>query len=105
MLNKFEQKADWKAPHFGLKYSLNNKTKQQVRNLAVDYGVMVEDLASDSALAKSFGLKAGDLILAVDGQSLLDGDFSELMDSKIQGQKVDLTVLRAGKKLELKGNL
>ena len=104
-LSKYEQSPNWKQNTFGLKYSLNSHEKQLKNSLLLDYGVIVDEVNQSFGLSKSLGLKVGDLIIEIDGKSLLDNTLVDLMNQKIVGQQVILSVIRNGKRLELKGTI
>ncbi len=60
-------------------------------------GALVADVTAGSPAAKA-GIKAGDVILAFNGQALADaGDLPPLVGNTEVGDKVSLTVLRDGK--------
>lgn len=79
----------------------------------VDYGCLVakgltengqlnsEGAVEKNSLAEKAGLKAGDVILEVDNNSLLKADLGTLMLDKVAGEKVDFLVLREGKTTDL----
>ena len=105
LLSRYERNSEWKQPSFGVKYSLNNHVRQQKLSLLLDYGVIVEEVSQSFGLSKSLGLKVGDLVIEVDGKSLLDNTWDDLMNQKIVGQQMVISVLRNGKRMELKGTL
>ena len=68
-------------------------------------GVLVPDVTPDSAAAKA-GLKAGDIIIAFDGQPVEKAaEFQRRVAMKRPGSEVEITVLRDGKKQTLTAKL
>jgi serine protease Do len=68
-------------------------------------GVLVPDVSADSAAAKA-GLKAGDVIVAFDGQPVEKAaEFQRRVAMKKPGSEVGITVLRDGKKQTLTAKL
>jgi serine protease Do len=68
-------------------------------------GVLVPDVSADSAAAKA-GLKAGDIIVAFDGQPVEKAaEFQRRVAMKKPGSEVEITVLRDGKKQTLAAKL
>ena len=68
-------------------------------------GVLVPDVSPDSAAAKA-GLKAGDIIVAFDGQPVEKAaEFQRRVAMKKPGSEVEITVLRDGKKQMLTAKL
>ncbi|WP_432463667.1 Do family serine endopeptidase [Agarivorans sp. QJM3NY_33] len=68
-------------------------------------GVLVTSVLEDSP-AKKAGIKAGDVIIAVDGKSTgSTGQLRSQIGSKAIGDKTKLTILRDGEKLQLKVNI
>lgn len=65
-------------------------------------GVVVENVQADSPGARA-GLKAGDVIVSFDGERVRsDAHFQRLVSETPQGRSVDVAVMRAGSKLNLK---
>jgi len=91
-------------PYMGIRYLQVNTELQSKLNLASDYGILIasgkdpKDLAIiPNSPAEKAGLKEGDIILSVDGQTLNESvNFSYLIRGKSVGQKVLLLVLREG---------
>ena len=66
-------------------------------------GVKVDDVMPDGAAAKA-GVKAGDILVALDATPITSlADMMAVLGAAKPGQKVKITVLRAGKKLTLDG--
>lgn len=58
-------------------------------------GMQVKSIDSSLAISKS-GLKVGDTITEIDGQSVITGDVSKILAAKKPGDTVTLTVVRSG---------
>jgi len=73
-------------------------------DLPAKKGIVVTDVVPDSAAAKG-GIKANDIILEIGGKSVASDamELQNLMDEIKPDQKVDVLVLRKGKKETLKG--
>jgi len=70
-----------------------------------DEAVLVSSVEADSPAAKA-GMKAGDVVLKLDGAAIEDGrDLRRALDKADAGQEVTITVQRAGKPLDLKVTL
>lgn len=68
-------------------------------------GVIVPDVSPDSAAAKA-GLKAGDIVVAFDGQPVEKAaEFQRRVAMRKPGSEVEITVLRDGKKQTLTAKL
>ncbi|HTU93956.1 MAG TPA: PDZ domain-containing protein [Gemmataceae bacterium] len=83
---------------------MSNRTRKKLK-LAKDEGVFIIEVVPDSP-AEEAGLRQGDVITHVNGKLIEDED--ELVKDLHQagaGKKVDLTVIRDGKKQEMKAEL
>ncbi|MBA4063427.1 MAG: hypothetical protein C0501_06885 [Isosphaera sp.] len=68
-------------------------------------GVKLDDVTAGGPAAKA-GLKAGDVVVRVDGKEVAgDGGFREALTGKAAGDRVELVVLRGEKKLEVTATL
>jgi 2-alkenal reductase len=84
-------------PFIGITYRAIDSQLQASQNLSVDHGALVSKVTAGSPADKA-GIKQGDIILALDGQDIdLDNTLFSLLSKHIPGDKVKLTVLRAGK--------
>jgi serine protease Do len=70
--------------------------------LQASTGAVVEDVHSDSAAAKA-GMKAGDIIVSFDGERVRSArHFERLVTETPGGRTVDVSVMRAGSRVNLK---
>ena len=70
-------------------------TKQLAEHFGVESGVMINNVREDSPAARA-GLKAGDIIVAVDGNEIIgDGDLIRAIATKTEGD-VEITFVRGG---------
>jgi 2-alkenal reductase len=84
-------------PLIGITYRAIDSQLQASQNLSVDHGALVSKVTAGSPADKA-GIKQGDIILALDGQDIdIDNTLFSLLSKHIPGDKVKLTVLRAGK--------
>ncbi|HWE05571.1 MAG TPA: Do family serine endopeptidase [Rhizomicrobium sp.] len=85
----------------GVSWDKNTKM-ETLRALGVDHGVIVGDVRKDGPADKA-GVKATDIILALNGQNVKDGDdlVARVADMPV-GSQATLTVNRDGKKMDLK---
>jgi serine protease Do len=81
-------------PWLGIGLATVNQMVASFYNLAVDTGVLVTQVTSSSP-AEQAGLKAGDVITAIDGKEVSNaGDLVQLINSYDVGQKVEITFWR-----------
>ncbi len=81
-------------------YSLSSVPQQFLPNIPVDYGVYVA--AVDSSNAKNAGLKKGDVIVALNGQTIHSiADLRTTLFKTTPGQDVKLTLYRGGRKMNI----
>ncbi len=88
-------------PYIGVRYEDIDADLAEKENLSVDHGILVSpgDTSKDVAVlpgspAEKAGLKAGDVILSVDGMPLNDDhDFAQIIRQHKVGDAVTLTVL------------
>lgn len=70
-------------------------------DLEVKYGVIVNELIEDSP-AEEVGLKIDDIIVAIDSEEITDyDDLVDLLDEREVGDKVTISLIRDGEKLEV----
>jgi serine protease Do len=87
-------------PYIGVWYMPVNPTLAEERDLPVDYGAYVATSGGDSPIipgspAEAAGLRAGDVIVAVDGRQLsTEADLSMMLLPYAPGDTVTLRVLR-----------
>lgn len=87
------------APYMGVRYQVVTPDLAQTKHLDVDYGALVSSVSGQPGVVKGSpadkaGLKDGDIILSLDGQSLRDGDLLQLIAQKSVGDTVNLDVFR-----------
>ncbi len=69
------------------------------------YGVIITDVVKGSPADKA-GLKAGDVIIKVDDREIKNSlQLRSYVQSKAPGEKIDITIIRDGKKKKLKATL
>ncbi len=85
----------------GIKFFTENKP-ELLRGLGLDHGVLI-DLVTKGGPAEKGGLKSEDIITAINGQPIKDGDdlMGRVADTAV-GNALTLTVDRDGKKMDLK---
>jgi hypothetical protein len=92
------------SPRFGVMVSPVTEALAEQLDLPTDRGVVVVQVIPGSAAEKA-GLKKNDVVLSFAGQEI-DGDVSKFagaVEKTKPGQKVEVVVLRKGKKETLKG--
>jgi hypothetical protein len=92
------------SPRFGVAVSPVTEALAEQLDLPNDQGVVVVQVVPGSAAEKA-GLRKNDVILSFAGQEI-DGDVSQFagaVEKTKRGQKVEVVVLRKGKKETLKG--
>ena len=89
----FDHNFAWGFPRRQVGVSLIGMTKQMADSFGVKGGAMISEVRENSPAAKA-GLKAGDIIVEVDGKSVgSDRDLIRAMGEKNQGD-VTLTIVR-----------
>src|SRR5579862_1216095 len=85
----------------GIKFPVETKP-ETLEALGVDHGVIVSEVPKEGPSFKA-GLKVNDIITAINGQAIKDGDdlLSHVADAPV-GSTLALTVDRDGKKMEFK---
>lgn len=88
-------------PSIGVRYAMITEQMAQMNSLPVSHGALlvVGSDASELAVlpgspAESAGLKAGDIILSVDGEKLGEKDLATILRKKEVGQSVELELWR-----------
>jgi S1-C subfamily serine protease len=99
-------------PWIGVYYTVITKQLAQDRDLPVDTGVLIDSSRNGTPAvfpnspAADAGLKAGDIITAIDGQSVgAQQDLSDYMLEHMPGDTVTLRVLRSGSTREIQVTL
>ena len=92
-------------PKLGIEYMEVGEQLAGYFKLASKSGVLVSSVDPEGPAAKA-GMKAGDVILKVDGEAIEDGgDLREAVDKAEGGKEVTVTVQRDGRPLDLKVTL
>ena len=96
-------------PYLGVYYTTVTADLQKQYNLPVDYGAWVgrnaEGRSADTAVipdtaAAKAGLKADDIILAINGQKITqDNSLAKIMKNLQPGDRIMLKILRMGKEI------
>jgi len=91
--------------HFGpsrqIGVGITPLSKQLAEHFGVESGVMIDDVRADSPAAKA-GLKAGDIIVEIEGKAVRgDGDLVRVISEKKEGD-VSLTIVRGGNRQTVK---
>jgi membrane-associated protease RseP (regulator of RpoE activity) len=91
-------------PRLGAQVSKPSKTLEDQLDLPKDQGLVLEEIAPNSAAAKA-GLKAHDILLELNGKPVPSKveDFAGLLKEVKPGTPVNVVVLRKGKKETIKG--
>lgn len=81
--------------------SITPLTKQLSEHFGVESGVMIDSVRDNSPASKA-GLKAGDIIVEVEGKAIrVDGDLIRAMSEKKEGD-ISLTIVRDGNRQTVK---
>ncbi|MDP1710534.1 MAG: PDZ domain-containing protein, partial [candidate division WWE3 bacterium] len=102
-VEQFEKTGKIVRPFLGVSYYLITENVSKVQNLP--QGVFVQEVVAGSA-AKKAGVKAGDVITAINGEKISEGNSLARIILKYQaGDKVSLTVVRGEDTLKLSATL
>lgn len=116
-LNRYVlNKTDVSVVNLGFRCVRIDKELSENLKLAVDYGCLVANDIDEEyqiqsgglnkgGVAEKLGVKEGDVVLEVDNKSLLNISLVSILMNKAYGEAIQLTVLRNGKSLNLKGTL
>ena len=86
----------------GIRFQEISGQLAQYFGLSSDEGILVVHVEADSAAAKA-GMKAGDVVLKIDGKNVADErDLRRAVDALEPGKDASVTVQRAGKPVDLK---
>ncbi|GMR19059.1 MAG: trypsin-like peptidase domain-containing protein [Patescibacteria group bacterium] len=103
VVEQFEKSGRIIRPFLGVSYYLISEAESRLRD--IPQGAFVQEVVKGSA-AKKAGVKAGDVIQAIDGQKIDETNtLGKLILSYGVGDKITLTVDRNGKKITLKAAL
>lgn len=95
-------------PFLGIRYTALTERLIQQNALPVEYGILIigdevnglPAIVPDSPAEKA-GLRAGDVILSIDGELLNDRDLAAILRSKAVGEVIELEVLKDGEVITL----
>ena len=83
-------------------FSIEELNLEDLKGLNADSGVRVADVAEYGPAGKA-GINAGDVILEVDGEKVMEPeDVKEILSRKKDADKVDILLIRKGSKGEAK---
>ncbi|MFQ5454326.1 MAG: PDZ domain-containing protein [Candidatus Zixiibacteriota bacterium] len=89
--NTFDTRGD---SHIGIKLSSLSEQLGEYFGVDKGTGVLISEVDEDSPAEKA-GLKAGDIIIAADGEKVFDfRDVKDIIEDKEKGEIVSLTVIR-----------
>jgi S1-C subfamily serine protease len=88
-----------KAPYLGVRYTMLSASLADQKKLDVTYGALLEADKSGVAVVKDSpadkaGLKAGDVILSINGDTLEGKDLGQIIQNKNSGDKLRFDVFR-----------
>jgi len=84
---------------------ISNIDASKAKLYGIDHGVLINQVEPNTAASQA-GLKAGDIIVAVDGENVKNaGELRDKIAFKGAGAEVDLKVYRNGKYINLKAKL
>ena len=116
MTRMMVNKKSFSPVNMGLRCVRLDKDLARRLNLKVDYGCLVAEGIDvgfkiksggleKAGLSEKLGIRPGDIILEVDNNSLLNVSLLSLFNAKAYGESIQITVLRDGESLNLKGVL
>lgn len=89
-------------PYLGVRYLMLDEQSAEQNGADVTYGALliateehVSAVEEDSAASRA-GLRAGDIIISIDGQSLFNQDLATLLRTKSVGQTIEIEIMRDG---------
>ena len=98
-------------PFLGVRYAMVTKELADAQKLGRDYGALVVGAEGEAAIlpgspAEKAGVKAGDIILEVNGEIInLNNTLAEVIQKHQVGEEVSMKIFRDGKEMELKAKL
>jgi serine protease Do len=104
-INNFKTTGEFDRPYLGVSYRMISKQAALLNE--VPQGAYVQEVIDDSP-AKKAGIKAGDIIIEIDGQKLTElqgGDLAAYINKKKIGDEVGVKIWRESKESSLKVKL
>lgn len=103
VVDSVKQYGEIIRPYLGVRFTTVTARLATVHNLPVAYGALVvagettdqPAVLPDSPAAKA-GIKEGDVIVAIDGETLQSSNLSTILRTKAVGEKISVEVLREG---------
>jgi serine protease Do len=90
-------------PFLGVRYQMINDRIKELNNLPIGYGALIMTGEDDSEVAvvpgspaDRAGLRASDIILEIDNESLRDKDLVQILRTKQVGDTITLLVYQQG---------
>jgi len=105
VLTSYEKEGRIVRPYIGVRYVAITPELAESKKLPVQEGMLVSGGETPDTVgiipgspAEKAGLKDGDIIVAIDGQALNeDLTIGDVIQTKLPGDRISLTILRAGK--------
>ncbi len=111
-ITQFKELGKIVYPFLGIRYTLVTKQLQERKNLPVDYGALIgqrdtgEPAITPGSAAEKAGLKAGDIVLELEGQKITpENSLAKLIQQYNPGDIITLKIMRGGSILNLKATL
>lgn len=108
VVTSVQETGEITRPFLGVRYAAVTPRMVELNDLPVSYGAIVlrgdtsEELAVlPGSPAASAGIREGDIILAVDGESLESGQLAQLLRRQEVGETVTLRVWRDGEEIDI----
>jgi S1-C subfamily serine protease len=108
MITEVRVKGKVEAPFLGIRYILVDEEVRAKYNLPFDYGAYIispdpnQPAVLPNSPAERAGLRAGDLILEIDGEKVTEKNtLAQIIASRNVGQRIQLRISRAGNIMSL----
>jgi serine protease Do len=93
-VTNFNETGQFDRPFLGIRYQMISQ--QAALANEVPQGAYIVEVMPDSVLAEA-GLRSGDIITQLAGESLKDNDLARVMNTKRVGEKISLRYWREGR--------